>query len=99
MTTNHSRKQYEPEDVSNVTKERVCLTIDKELYKQFRQVSDKYMQPKSAIVENAIHRYVQSKIWETDILQKNMRCLWILVDRSGWSRSPVSPMLEERLNN
>ena len=99
MTTNHSRKQYEPEDVSNVTKERVCLTIDKELYKQFRQVSDKYMQPKSAIVENAIHRYVQSKIWETDILQKNMWCLWILVDRSGWSRSPVSPMLEERLNN
>ena len=60
MTTNHSRKQYEPEDESNVTKERVCLTIDKELYKQFRQVSDKYMQPKSAIVENAIHRYVQS---------------------------------------
>ena len=68
MTTNHSRKQYQPEDESNVTKERVCLTIDKELYKQFRQVSDKYMQPKSAIVENAIHRYVQSKIWETDIL-------------------------------
>ena len=62
MTTNHSRKQYQPEDESNVTKERVCLTIDKELYKQFRQVSDKYMQPKSAIVENAINRYVQSKV-------------------------------------
>ena len=62
MTTNHSRKQYEPENESNVTKERVCLTIDKELYKQFRQVSDKYMQPKSAIVENYINKYVQSKI-------------------------------------
>ena len=62
MKTNHSRKQYEPEDESNVTKERVCLTIDKELYEQFRNVSRKYMQPKSAIDENAIHRYVQSKI-------------------------------------
>ena len=62
MTTNHSRKQYQPEDESNVTKERVCLTIDKELYKQFRQVSDKYMQPKSAIVKNYINKYVQSKI-------------------------------------
>ena len=44
------------------TKERVCLTIDEKLYEQFRKVSTKYMQPKSAIVENAIHRYVQSKI-------------------------------------
>ena len=65
MKTNLSRK---PKKTREQTKERVCLTIDKELYKQFRQVSDKYMQPKSAIVENAIHRYVQSKIWETDIL-------------------------------
>ena len=65
MKTNLSRK---PKKIREQTKERVCLTIDKELYKQFRQVSDKYMQPKSAIVENAIHRYVQSKIWETDIL-------------------------------
>ena len=68
MTTNHSRKQYEPEDVSNVTKERVCLTIDKELYKQFRQTTKKYMQPRSALVERYIKTYVQSKIWETDIL-------------------------------
>ena len=30
--------------------------------KLIRNVSRKYMQPKSAIVENAIHRYVQSKI-------------------------------------
>ena len=59
MKTNLSRK---PKKTREQTKERVCLTIDKELYKQFRQVSDKYMQPKSAIVENAIHRYVQSKI-------------------------------------
>ena len=81
------------------TKTQVCLSIDKKLYEQFKPVAKKYMQPKSAIVENAINRYVQSKIWETDILQKNMWCLWILVDRSGWSRSPVSPMLEERFNN
>ena len=59
MTTNHSRK---PRKTREQTKERVCLTIDKELYKQFRQATKKYMQPKSAIVENAIHRYVQSKI-------------------------------------
>ena len=45
------------------TKERVCLTIDEKLYEQFRKVSDKWNQPsKSAIVENAIHRYVQSKV-------------------------------------
>ena len=68
MKTNHSRKQYEPEDESNVTKERVCLTIDKELYEQFRNVSRKYMQPRSALVERYIKTYVQSKIWETDIL-------------------------------
>ena len=50
------------------TKERVCLTIDKELYKQFRQATKKYMQPRSALVERYIKTYVQSKIWETDIL-------------------------------
>ena len=65
MTINHSRK---PRKTREQTKERVCLTIDEKLYEQFRNVSRKYMQPKSAIVENAIHRYVQSKIWETDIL-------------------------------
>ena len=59
MTTNHSRK---PKKIREQTKERVCLTIDEKLYEQFRKVSTKYMQPKSAIVENAIHRYVQSKI-------------------------------------
>ena len=59
MKTNHSRK---PRKTREQTKERVCLTIDEKLYEQFRKVSDKYMQPKSAIVENAIHRYVQSKI-------------------------------------
>ena len=96
MKTNHSRK---PRKTREQTKERVCLTIDEKLYEQFRQATKKYMQPKSAIVENAIHRYVQSKIWETDILQKNMWCLWILVDRAGWSRSAMPPMLEERFNN
>ena len=65
MKTNLSRK---PKKTREQTKERVCLTIDEKLYEQFRQTTKKYMQPKSAIVENAIHRYVQSKIWETDIL-------------------------------
>ena len=96
MTTNHSRK---PKKTREQTKERVCLTIDEKLYEQFRQTTKKYMQPRSALVERYIKTYVQSIIWETDILQKNMWCLWILVDRSGWSRSPVSTMLEERLNN
>ena len=60
MKTNLSRK---PRKTREQTKERVCLTIDEKLYKQFREVSDKWNQPsKSAIVENAIHRYVQSKI-------------------------------------
>ena len=66
MTTNHS-KNPQPSPKYK-TKERVSLTLDYKIYNQFRKVSDKYMQPKSAIVENAIHRYVQSKIWETDIL-------------------------------
>ena len=59
MKTNLSRK---PKKTREQTKERVCLTIDEKLYEQFRQTTKKYMQPKSAIVENAIHRYVQSKI-------------------------------------
>ena len=59
MKTNLSRK---PRKSREQTKERVCLTIDEKLYEQFRQTTKKYMQPKSAIVENAIHRYVQSKI-------------------------------------
>ena len=59
MKTNLSRK---PKKTREQTKERVCLTIDEKLYEQFRKVSTKYMQPKSAIVQNAINRYVQSKI-------------------------------------
>ena len=66
MTTNNSKKLQPTPKYK--TKERVSLTLDYKLYDQFRKVSNKYMQPKSAIVENAIHRYVQSKIWETDIL-------------------------------
>ena len=44
------------------TKERISLTINKELYNQFRIVSDKEMRPKSRIVESAINRYVQSRV-------------------------------------
>ena len=43
-------------------KERVSLTINKSLYETFRQVSDKYMQPRSAIVQRAIKKYVEGKI-------------------------------------
>jgi len=44
------------------TKERISLTINKQLYDEFRRVSEKEMRPKSRIVENAIKRYVESKI-------------------------------------
>ena len=45
-----------------VTKERVNLSIDKNLYEQFRVVAQKDMRKYSNIVEGGIRRYVQSKI-------------------------------------
>ena len=44
------------------TKERISLTINKQLYEQFRKVSEKEMRPRSRIVESAINRYVQSRV-------------------------------------
>ena len=44
------------------TKERVSLTLDYKLYHEFREICKKEMRPKSKIVENAIKRYVQSRV-------------------------------------
>ena len=44
------------------TKDRVSLTLDYKLYHQFREICKKEMRPKSAIVENAIKRYVTSRV-------------------------------------
>ncbi len=51
-----------------VTKTRVSFAINKNLYDRFRKVADKDMRKYSNIVESSLNRYVQSKIWETDIL-------------------------------
>ena len=45
-----------------VTKERVNLSIDKNLYEQFRVVAQKDMRKYSNIVEGGIRRYMQSKL-------------------------------------
>ena len=46
----------------NVTKERINLSIDKNLYEQFRVVAQKDMRKYSSIVEGQIHRYMQSRL-------------------------------------
>ena len=46
----------------NVTKERINLSIDKNLYEQFRVVAQKDMRKYSNIVEGGIRRYMQSKL-------------------------------------
>ena len=45
-----------------VTKERINLSIDKNLYEQFRVVAQKDMRKYSNIVESGIRRYMQSKL-------------------------------------
>ena len=45
-----------------VTKERINLSIDKNLYEQFRVVAQKDMRKYSNIVEGGIRRYMQSKL-------------------------------------
>ena len=42
----------------NVTKERINLSIDKNLYEQFRVVAQKDMRKYSNIVESGIRRYI-----------------------------------------
>ena len=46
----------------NITKERINLSIDKNLYEQFRVVAQKDMRKYSNIVESGIRRYMQSKL-------------------------------------
>ena len=46
----------------NITKERINLSIDKNLYEQFRVVAQKDMRKYSNIVEGGIRRYMQSKL-------------------------------------
>ena len=46
----------------NVTKERINLSIDKNLYEQFRVVAQKDMRKYSNIVEGYIHRHMQSRL-------------------------------------
>ena len=46
----------------NVTKERINLSVDKNLYERFKIVAQKDERKYSNIVEGAIRRYVQSKL-------------------------------------
>ena len=50
------------------TKKIISFCIDKNLYERFKVDADKDMRKYSNIVESSLKRYVQSKIWETDIL-------------------------------
>ena len=45
-----------------VTKERINLSIDKNLYERFRVVAQKDMRKYSNIVEGYIRRHMQSKL-------------------------------------
>ena len=44
------------------TKKRISLTLDYKLNNQFNMVSEKYLQPKSKLVESWIKRYVEAKL-------------------------------------
>jgi len=46
----------------NVTKERINLSVDKNLYERFKVVAQKDERKYSNIVEGAMRRYVQSKM-------------------------------------
>ena len=46
----------------NVTKERINLSIDKNLYEQFRVVAQKDMRKYSNIVEGYIRRHLRSRL-------------------------------------
>ena len=49
-------------DKSAVTKKRVNICVDKNLYERFKVVADKDMRKYSNILEGAMRRYVQSKL-------------------------------------
>jgi len=44
-----------------ITKKRVNICVDKNLYERFKVVADKDMRKYSNIIEGAMKRYVQSK--------------------------------------
>ena len=46
----------------NITKERINLSVDKNLYERFKVVAQKDERKYSNIVEGAMRRYVQSKL-------------------------------------
>ena len=46
----------------NITKERINLSVDKNLYERFKIVAQKDERKYSNIVEGAMRRYVQSKM-------------------------------------
>ncbi len=45
-----------------ITKKRVNICVDKNLYERFKVVADKDMRKYSNILEGAMRRYVQSKL-------------------------------------
>ena len=45
-----------------ITKKRVNICVDKNLYERFKVVADKDMRKYSNIIEGAMKRYVQSKL-------------------------------------
>ena len=46
----------------NITKERINLSVDKNLYERFKVVAQKDERKYSNIVEGQIHRYMQSRL-------------------------------------
>ena len=57
-----SNPSKNPKVNKGVTKERINLSVDKNLYEQFKRVAQKDMRKYSNIVEGSMRRYVQSKI-------------------------------------
>ena len=45
-----------------ITKKRVNICVDKNLYERFKVVADKDMRKYSNILEGAMRRYVQAKL-------------------------------------
>jgi metal-responsive CopG/Arc/MetJ family transcriptional regulator len=50
------------EQKETITKKRVNICVDKNLYERFKVVADKDMRKYSNILEGAMRRYVQSKL-------------------------------------
>ena len=57
-----SNPSKNPKVNKGVTKERINLSVDKNLYERFKVVAQKDERKYSNIVEGAMRRYVQSKL-------------------------------------